>query len=130
MEKFKNNYHGKPSKGEKLSKVHETIQGQAYKVKDLINKHLSGLDEKLYKPGYYDDNPDLDSDLLLPEMSDLTDIDAIKAEHKELTGRIDVAKAKRLKTLREKEQIEANKAMEAKIEAEVMKRLKNGDLKL
>lgn len=58
----------------------ETVPDQSLTVQDILRRFQNGTitNEELYRQGFYDDNPDIDSEEIYAE--DLTDIDAAKAE--------------------------------------------------
>lgn len=85
MKNFKNNYHNKPSYDEIPKGESRTILGQAYKVKDLVARGITGIVPAIAKVPQYDNEDNFDNVNPVRNPSfDLADASAIMQAEKAL----------------------------------------------
>jgi len=119
--KFNSKFHFKPEqhRGEDLSEGSLTIQGDAYSIKELLEKYANGVMPAIGKTGDFEEEPDIDSpDPTRAPDFDLSDLDRLGRETKETLDKRDFIETTRAeKAQKEATLKEARKLLELESEA-------------
>jgi len=93
-------YKVKKSEQIKITEPSQSVAGEAYTIKELLEKHANGIMPQLTINDQYDNDPELDDDVTMrnPDL-DLTDIDTMAEKVKKTQDKIKKAsETKRRKT--------------------------------
>lgn len=100
--------------GEENNEPSETVQGDSYTVKELIEKHVNGIMPAVgLQPEYDHEEPSHDDDVTLrsPDL-DLSDIDQITEKIKTVQTKLSTANEQRVESSNEKSEAVREKSEE------------------